>query len=187
MLKRSLILAGIATCAFATPAFSQATGTVDITGSVADRCLFTTPSATIVLGELARSGTGATAGRLNEAVVDAGTATLTGWCNGTAATMKVEALPLLNTDFLAAAPSGFDTRINYTADALANSATATDTSTVAGAGTAVSVGTFTGNVVVNLGSSATPGGGLLVAGDYAGQVIVTLTPNVSFNLPQTEG
>jgi hypothetical protein len=186
MLKKSFILAGMAACVLATPAFAQSTGTVTVTGSVADRCLFTTPSATILLGELARPGSDANAGKLDEAVVDAGTATLVGWCNGTAATMSVEAQPLLNTDFVGAPPSGFDTRIDYTADALANSATATDTSTVAGAGTAVSVGMFTGNVVVNLGSSATPGGGLLVAGDYAGQVLVTLTPNVSFNLPTQE-
>ncbi|HET9428161.1 MAG TPA: hypothetical protein VFO69_07365 [Allosphingosinicella sp.] len=184
MMKRSMILAVLAASATATPAFSQSVdGTVDITGSVADRCLFTTPSATLPLGELARSGTDTNAGRLDESKVDGESRTLVGWCNGTAATMSVEAFALTNSDFTSPAPNGFDRVINFTATADANSESATDTSVTAGAGSAVNVGLFTGNVVVTLSESATPGGGLLVAGDYDGQVVVTLTPNVSFNQP----
>jgi hypothetical protein len=183
------LIALLGTAATATPAFAQSagpgTGNVTINGAVADRCLFTTPSAAITIPELAQSGTGATAGRLNSSTVNGQTRTLVGWCNGTAATISVEAKPLLNTDFTGAPPTGFDSRVDYTATALANAQTATDTSVGdPGAGNAASVGLFTGNVGVTLSLASTPNNGLLVAGRYAGEVVVTLTPNVSFAVAQ---
>ena len=183
MRKAILFTSAAALAALASPAFAQSTGTVDIDGSVADRCLFTTPSETISVGELSQSGTSTDAGKLDPSKLDGQQRTLTGWCNGTAATMSVEALPLLNQDFAGTAPNGFDTRIDYTATASANSVDATDTSATAGVGTAAGVGLFTGDVVVALSGSSTPNSGLLVAGDYSGEVRVTLTPNVSFNNP----
>jgi len=181
-------VAALAASALAGPAFAQSTGTVTVDGTVADRCLFTDPADVISVGELALPGSDANAGRLDASKINNESRTLVGWCNGTAATMTVEAQPLLNSDFTGAAPAGFDQRIDFTASAAANSATATDSSTAAspGAGAAVNVGMFTGNVVVTLSSPTTPGGGLLVAGDYNGQVLVTLTPNVSFNVPPAE-
>lgn len=159
----------------AAPALAQdSTGTVSIDGSVAGRCLFTTPSKTISLGELALSGSGTTAGKLDVAKVNGRNETLIGWCNNAAATMTVTATELTNT---ATAASGFDNRIDYTATAAANAVNADDSSVVAGAGTPVDVGMFAGDVVVTLSDAATPGGGLLVAGDYSGNVTVTLAPN----------
>ena len=175
----SAVLAGVL-CA--QPGLAQeapATGEVTIVGSVADRCLFTLPSKLIDLGELSQAGTGGTAGRLDTSKVDGATETLQGWCNGTAATMSVEAFALENTSFTSAPPSGFDRVVNFTATATANSADATDDSATAGSGAAVSVGMFTGDVDVVLSASSTPAGGLLVAGDYGGLVRVTLTPNVA--------
>jgi hypothetical protein len=175
-------LTALALLAAASPAMAQnapVTGTVDIDGSVADRCLFTVDSAVISVGELALGGGGATAGRLDASKLDGQSRTLVGWCNGTAATMEVEALPLLNTSFAGTAPAGFDTRINYTATAVANSVSAQDSSIVAGAGTPSAVGLFTGDVDVTLSASASPTSGLLVAGGYVGQVLVTLSPNVN--------
>jgi hypothetical protein len=183
-MQKNLILAVGLVGLMSSPAFAQSsTGTVTVDGSVADRCLFTTPSATISLGEISLSGTGATAGKLNTAVVNGQSRTLVGWCNGTAATMTVEAQPLLNTSYTGPAIAGFDTRVNYTATAVANAVPGTDTSTGAGAGTAVAVGLFTGNIPVTLSASSSPTNGLLVAGTYQGQVLVTLTPNVSFGNP----
>lgn len=175
MKKILLFAAAAALAGFAAPAMAQSTGTVTIDGSVADRCLFTTDAQTINLGELAQSGTGTSAGKLDSSTVDGKNATLVGWCNGTAATMAVEAQPLLNTG---TAPTGFDNRVNYTATATANSVDATDDSFAAGAGTPQTVGIFTGDVKVALSGSSTPTTGLLVAGDYAGQVLVTLSPGV---------
>lgn len=165
----------------ATPVMAQSSGTVNVNGSVADRCLFTVPSAVIALGEISQSGTGAAAGKLDPTRVDNQFRDLVGWCNGTAATMTVEAQPLLNLDYGGPAISGFDTRVDYLATAAANSTSANDSSLAAspGAGSAVNVGLFSGNIRVTLSQSSTPGSGLLVAGNYGGQVIVTLTPNFS--------
>lgn len=181
MMKRIVGAAAVAASLTAVPALAQdATGTVAIDGSVAERCLFTTPSATISVGELSKSGTDTNAGRLNPAKLNGEKRTLVGWCNGTASTIAVEAQPLLNTDFTGTAPSGFTRRIDYSATAGANGASAADTSTAAGAGQASNVGIFTGNVEVTLSSSATPNDSMLIAGAYAGQVLVTLSPNISF-------
>lgn len=182
-MKNLMIAAiGLAACA-ASPALAQtATGTVSIDGSVAGRCLFTTPSATISVGEMALQGTGTTAGKLNAAVVNGQSRTLVGWCNGSASTMSVETQALVNTGFAPAAPAGFDKRVDYTATAVANAVSANDTSLSAGAGAASTVGLFTGDVVVTLSAATSPTSGLLIAGGYQGQVLVTLSPAIA--LPQ---
>jgi hypothetical protein len=155
-------LAGAAALAVAgtAPALAQATGEVDVSGFVDDRCQFETiGNAVIDLGEISGDD-----GRLDEAAVDAGTATLQGWCNGSASTIGVEALPLLNA---ATAPASFDNRVDYRAKATAGNAAPIDDSTDAGAGADVGLGLFNGD-------------GLMVAGDYVGSIVVTLTPNTSF-------
>jgi hypothetical protein len=140
--------------------------------------LFTTPNATISLGELALGGSGSTAGKLDVTRVNGQTRTLVGWCNNTAATMTVTSAPLQLTTPVPAV-TGFDARVDYTATAVANAASASDTSVTAGAGTASTVGMFTGNVVVTLSGSSSPTNGLLVAGSYTGNVVVTLTPTIA--------
>lgn len=178
-MRTTAIIAAALVAAAGAPAVAQtSTGTVTIDGSVAGRCLFTTPSDVISVGELALAGSGATAGRLDPSKLDGQSRTLVGWCNGTASSMAVEAQPVVNTTVTTTPPTGFDRIVNYTATATANSVNATDTSTTAGAGTAQTVGLFTGNVTVALSNSATPTGGLLVAGTYGGQVLVTLTPAI---------
>ena len=169
---------GMAACA-ASPAFAQSTGTVTIDGSVAPRCLFTTPSATITLGEMDLSNTGTTAGKLDAAVVNGKTRTLVGWCNGSASTMSVKAEALTLTGSTGSIPTGFDRTVNYTATAVANSVSAIDSSTTAAASSDQTVGLFTGNVVVTLSSSSTPTSGLLVAGDYNGRVLVNLSAAIA--------
>lgn len=167
--------ATLSLAAISAPAFAQSsTGTVDVSGSVEGRCLFTVPSETITLNELALGGVDANAGRLNEGKVNAGTATLSGWCNNAAATMKVEAFALVG-DALATS-TDFTNRIDFTANAKANGVTASDTTTDAAVGDEEDVGMFSGDVVVTL-ASADAAGKLLVAGDYTGQVLVTLAPN----------
>jgi len=65
MLKK-LIIAGLAATALAGPAFAAPVdGTVTINGNVAARCLFTTPSATITIPELAGAD-----GKLDPATVN---------------------------------------------------------------------------------------------------------------------
>lgn len=171
-MRNSLYIAAAALAFTASPALAQdATGTVDVTGSVAGRCLFTTDNADIALGELALAGTDTNAGKLNAAVVNAGTATLVGWCNNAAATMEVSATKLTTP---ATAATGFTNSIDYTATAVANNVEATDTTTTELGGATADVGMFTGNIAVSLSNAAATG--LLVAGDYSSTVTVTLSP-----------
>ena len=172
---RKLMFLAIPAVLAASPAFAQSsavTGTVNIDGSVAGRCTFTLPSVTLSLGELSLASNG----KLDTSKVNGKTATLTGWCNNTAATMSVTTTQLTTAT---AAPTGFDNRVDYTATATANSASASDTSLTAGAGTASTVGLFTGNILVTLSAASSPSNGLMVAGGYTGNVVVTLTPSVA--------
>lgn len=171
---RTSLIAFTSLAVLAAPAAAQdATGTVAIDGSVAGRCLFTIPNETISLGEMSLPGSDASAGRLDTATVNGRNATLNGWCNSAAAGMTVESFPLLNT---AAGATGFTNRVDYTATASANGTDGTDTTLTAGGGTQVSVGMFTGDILVTLSDASAPSNGILVAGDYTGRVEVTLTP-----------
>lgn len=176
MKLRNSLLAGLGLAFVASAAFAanpSVTGTVNVTGSVADRCQFTLASANINLSELTQND-----GTLDPAIVNAGSADLTAWCNGTAATIAVQANPLVNTGYAGPAVSGFTNRVDFTGAATANAVTVSDSSVGAPSASAPSgVGIFTGNVHVAL--SAASASGKLIAGGYNGSVVVTLTPNVS--------
>lgn len=172
-----LLLAAMPLALIASPVLAQSsTGTVSIDGSVAGRCLFTTPNRTISLGELALSGSGATAGKLDVSKVNGRNETLVGWCNNAAATMTVTTTQLTNP---LSATTGFDNRVDYTGTAVANSVSANDSSLTAGAGSPSTVGMFNGNVVVTLSAASSPNSGLMVAGTYTGNVVVTLAPVIA--------
>lgn len=172
-----LLLAAMPLALIASPVLAQSsTGTVDITGTVAGRCLFTTPNKTISLGELSLPGSSGTAGKLDVSKVNGRNETLVGWCNNSAATMTVTTTQLTNP---ASAATGFDNRVDYTGTAVANAVSANDTSLTAGAGAPSTVGMFSGNIVVTLSAASSPNNGLMVAGTYTGNVIVTLAPAVA--------
>lgn len=171
---RKLILLSAPLALLASPAMAQSTsvtGTVDINGSVAGRCMFTVPSKTISLGEISLAADG----KLDVSKVNGRNETLTGWCNNTTASMTVTSTALTNGT---SAPAGFDNRVDYTATADNGSTSANDSSVTAGAGAASNVGLFTGNIVVTLSNASSPTNGLMVAGTYSGNVVVTLTPTV---------
>jgi hypothetical protein len=167
---RNLAYLTIPAALLASPALAQnASGSVEVDGTVAGRCLFGLPNATISLGEISVLSTG----RLDTSRVNGRSATLNGWCNNTAATMTVTTTQLTTPT---SAPSGFDNRVDYTGTAVVSSGSASDSSLTAGAGTAANVGRFNGDIVVTLSAAASPTGGLMVAGNYTGNVLVTLTP-----------
>lgn len=174
MMRKLMILALPAVLA-ASPALAQSadvSGTISIDGSVSGRCMFTLPNKTISLGELSLSSTG----KLDVSKVNGRSETLTGWCNNTAATMTVTTTQLTTPT---GAPSGFDNRVDYTATATTGSVSANDTSVTAGAGAASTVGLFNGTITVVLSAASTPNNALMVAGNYTGNVVVTLTPSIS--------
>src|SRR5215213_4955111 len=170
-MRKFAVIAAVLAAGAATPAFAV-DGTVNVNGFVDDRCLFTVDNAVINLGEISDAD-----GKVDKVAVDAGTATLKGWCNGSAATIAVEAHPLLNS---APGSASFDNRVDYKATATAGNAAPTDVSAIAGAGTPASLGLFSGDIVVDISDSASPNNRLMVAGDYVGSIVVTLTPNTSF-------
>jgi hypothetical protein len=168
-MRKFAIIAAVLAAGTAVPALAV-DGTVAVDGFVEGRCQFTgLGSAVISLGEISDGD-----GKLDEAAVDAGTATLNGFCNGSAATIRVQAFPLLNS---AAGSASFDNRVDYRATATAGSAAPIDDSDDAGAGADVALGLFSGNIVVDISDSASPNDRLMVAGDYVGSIVVTLTPD----------
>lgn len=173
-MRASFVLAVLALPLAAGTANAQtATGTVTIDGSVAGRCSLSISSASISVGEMSLPADG----KLNAAVINGQNRNLTGFCNGSAANMTVQAQPLLNITAPAAPPAGFDNRVDYTATATANAVNGTDSSVGAlSDGTPVTIGQFTGNILVTLSAASSPNSGILVAGTYQGQVLVTLKP-----------
>lgn len=185
-MKTTLLLLSLVAAASAgsvASAQQAVTGNVNVTGTVSARCAFASQDAvTLAIGEMS-TVTGATAdlGKLQPTSLTSRTATLNGFCNGVAASIGVEALPLLNTDFTSAAPTGFDRRVDFTSQATVataslGSVSASDTTTAVGAGSNVVAGLFSNDIVVSFSGAATPTGGRLIAGPYAGSVIVTLRP-----------
>lgn len=176
---RKLLVLAAPLALVATPALAQsATGTVNIDGTVAARCLFNIPNATIHLNEISQTGAGAGAGTLNVGAVNGQRATLNAWCNGAASNMTVEATALTLQSPPATIPTGFVSRVDYGADAAAiGTATGTDESWTPGVGLPVLVGLFNSDIDVILKNASTAPG-LLVAGTYTGNVKVTLTPAV---------
>lgn len=174
MIKFFSLSAALAVAAIATPAFAApVTGTVDITGSVAPRCKFTTANAEVVLGELANAD-----GGLNAALVNGNLRTLKGWCNNAAATVSVKATAITGDQAVTTgAEASFTDTVNFTATAVANGQSFTDASTDDVAGLAQNVNMFSGDIEVTL-SGADAAGKLLVAGDYTGKVEVILSPTV---------
>jgi hypothetical protein len=114
---RKFIILALPVALIASPALAQTdvTGTVNIDGSVAGRCMFTLPNATISLGEISLASNG----KLDTSKVNGKSATLSGWCNNTAATMSVTTTQLTTGT---AAATGFDNRVDYTGTAVTGSA-----------------------------------------------------------------
>lgn len=167
----------------AAPAFAQASGSVDITGTVAARCSAVTPvTGSITLGELAKA----------DGTVDPGFAGNTGGlsrsftvkCNGANPKISVDAKPLVN----AAAtnsPNGYTNTVHYTATLVAMGAKGgttpvADQSLSSGA-TSAQVGdrlaAVSNNVTLTIGSGMTAEStAILDAGAYAGKVEITIAP-----------
>lgn len=167
----------------AAPAFAQANGSVDVTGTVAARCSAVTPiSGSITLGELAKA----------DGTVDAAFSGNTGGlsrnftikCNGANPKVSVEAKPLVN----AAAtnsPNGYTNIVHYTATVVAmgakgGTATVADQSINSGA-TSGQVGdrlaAVSNNIALTVGTGVTSEAtAILDAGTYAGKVEITVAP-----------
>jgi hypothetical protein len=167
----------------AAPAFAQASGSVDVSGTVAARCSAVAPiTGSITLGELAKTdGTVDTAFSGNTGGLSRD---FTIKCNGANPKVSVEAKPLIN----AAAtnsPNGYTNTVHYTATVIARgakggTASVADQSLSSGA-TAGQVGdrfaAVSNNLSLTIGSGiTTESTAILDAGTYAGKVEITVAP-----------
>ncbi|WP_106638921.1 hypothetical protein [Allosphingosinicella vermicomposti] len=183
-MKKIALATVAALAAFAAqPAFAQAAGTVDITGSVAAKCTAVTPiSGTITLGELAKS-TG---------TVDSGFGSNTGGlsrqftirCNGANPQLSVNAKALTNAA-VTTASLGYTNQVNYTATLTAvgakgGTATVTDLTSSQGATTGLlgdRLASASNNVTLAISNGQTSDStAILEAGSYAGSVDVIISP-----------
>lgn len=193
-MKKIVLLALAASIvAVATPAAAQnATGTVNITGSVADKCQVTpvaggnyvTSRDLLELsqadGTLEASATLAT--RFGLAGSTAPTFRVV--CTTAAPKVSVAAAPLLHTTVGLQAPAGgYTGTINYTADVkvttVAGSENVSDT-TAAGSTDltlASRLAASGNNVEITTSAFNTAASALLNAGGYSGQIVVTVSPN----------
>lgn len=167
----------------AAPAFAQASGSVDVTGTVAAKCTAVTPiTGSITLGELAKA----------DGTVDAAFAANTGGlsrsftvrCNGAAPKVSVEAKPLVNAA-AGTSPTGYTNTVHYTATLVAIAAKGGNTTV---ADQSISTGATSGqlserfapgqnNLTLTVGSGATTDtNAILDAGSYAGKVEITVAP-----------
>lgn len=183
-MKKLIVTAVMLGSAFAAaPAFAQASGSVDVNGTVSARCSAATPiSGNITLGELAKAdGTidpafsGNTGGLSRSFTIK---------CNGANPKVSVEAKPLVN----AAAtnsPNGYTNTVHYTATVVAMGAKGGTTSvadqSLSSGATAGQLGdrlaAVSNNISLTIGSGITAEStAILDAGTYAGKVEITVAP-----------
>lgn len=184
-MKKIALVAIAASALSATPAFADVTGTINLTGSVAAKCVVdggpgTTFTDNVNFGELAQ-----TDGTMRTDLASTfGTRSFTVKCNSGAPKISVDADPLATT---ATAATGYANTINYTASVAltltgTNNGPFTNASDAA-AGTATSVGSPLANSAQNVqittsGYHTTNLTDLLVASNnYTGKITVVIAPN----------
>jgi len=180
-------------------AFAATTGEIDITGSVESKCTVVAGGpgpngadfgASVDLHELADADGHLRSDIQSATAIGALNLSFTLTCTGANAGVVVQADPLLNA---AAAPAGYANRVDYTAKAhflliaAPNSPSTldvSDTSASAGVGSgAFGSSKYLQNVANNVTVSAYSFGtadtatDVMVAGDYAGQILITITPS----------
>jgi len=181
-------LALIALVALPATASAQSTeeGRVAVEGSVRPVCILGDPTPALVnLGQLS-AASGPRTGRI--AVIPSQTVILpASYCNFAGSVVAVSATALTADD--PTAPSaGFARAVNYTAQATgwaAEASSATTSALADGSGTTASGTGATqplpkvADISLTLSSFTAPGDQILVAGNYSGNVIVTLGPAIA--------
>lgn len=193
-MRKYLMLAAPAIL-LATPAMAQnATGTVIINGSVANRCAVITGQSTsptwgttVNLGELTQSnGTLKASSDLSTTfgTVAGGAQNATVVCTTANPSITVNADPLVNAAVTPASGSGYTNTVQFQADVTVNKvggSTAYSNDSAAAPTGPTALGdrlAATGpNVLISTSNWRTTGtDGLLVAGNYQGQIVVTIAP-----------
>ena len=185
-MKQTVGLSALALMLTAAPAMAQsniATGSVAIGGQVRSVCILGDPNPALVnLGQISASS-GPRTGKID--TIAPRTITLpASFCNFAGSVVRVTTTALTSSDATAPQP-GFTRAVNYTATASGwATGTAAATSAALRDGTSPSA-SGTGatqplpkiaDIAVTLSNFTTPGDLILVAGNYSGNVVVTLGP-----------
>ncbi|MEN9924758.1 hypothetical protein ACQKOE_16270 [Novosphingobium sp. NPDC080210] len=181
--KLGLALIALVALPAAASAQSTESGEVAVEGSVRPICILGDPTPALVdLGQLSASS-GPRTGRI--AVIPSRTVILpASYCNFAGSVVSISATALTASD--ATAPSaGFARAVNYTASATgwATGASSATTAALGDGTTPTANGTGAtqplpkvADISLTLSSFTAPGDQILVAGNYSGNVIVTLGP-----------
>ncbi|MFM5947770.1 MAG: hypothetical protein ACKOPM_00865 [Novosphingobium sp.] len=172
-----------ATLPTAAMAQSTQTGTVAVEGSVRPVCILGNPNPALVnLGQLS-AASGPRTGKI--AAIPSQTVVLpASYCNFAGSVVTVRATALTSSD-TSAPQTGFSRAVNYTASASgwASGSSAATTAALRDGSGAVANGTGAtqplpkvADISLTLSSFTAPGDLILVAGNYSGNVIVTLGP-----------
>jgi hypothetical protein len=201
-MKRILMTAGASALLLAlagTASAAATTGEIDITGTVASKCTVTAGGpgpngsnfgATVPLNELADANGHLRSDIQSSTPISALNLGFTLTCTGANAGVVVKADPMLNA---AAAPTGYANRVDFTANAhflLISAPSSTSTLDVSDTSNLVATGSgafgaskylqnVANNVVVSAYSFGTTNTAtdVMVAGAYAGDILVTITPS----------
>jgi hypothetical protein len=185
MFRPTSIALALAGLALASPAFAQDSDseTVNVGGQVAPLCILGTPSQTAIdLGQLV-DVSGTRVGRLTT-IANRTVSMPASFCNYANSAIRVDATALIGSD-TSTPPTGFARAVNYGATVsgwAATDAAATTAATAAGTNptTTATGGTQPApkiaDVTLTLNSFSVPSDVLLVAGNYSGQVVITLGP-----------
>ena len=180
--KLGLALIALVALPAAASAQSTESGEVAVEGSVRPICILGDPTPALVdLGQLSASS-GPRTGRI--AVIPSQTVILpASYCNFAGSVVSISATALTASD--ATAPAGFARAVNYTASATgwATGASSATTAALGDGTTPTANGTGAtqplpkvADISLTLSSFTAPGDQILVAGNYSGNVIVTLGP-----------
>ncbi len=186
-------LAGLGVLSATSASAATTTGTISLTGGVASDCEVVNGSSatsfadTFNTTELSTAGGTLVSGLSYTSATNL--ATLKVVCSGVAPTIKIKATSMTNAS---SAPTGYANQINFkayldtkliTTGGTTSTDTQSVTSTSAGAtsGNAATTSKYlqnvANNVVVRADTFATPNAGdVLIAGPYAGSIVVTITP-----------
>lgn len=183
--SRIALIAVAAAVLGASPAYADVTGTINLTGSVAAKCVVdpgsgSTFSDTVNFGELAQAD-----GTLRTDLASAfGTHSFTVKCNTGTPTIAVDADPLATT---AAASSGYDNTINYTASVAVSAVGNYSGPFTNASDTAASAATPVGSALANTANNvsittsgyhtANPTDLLVASPTYTGKITVVIAPN----------
>jgi hypothetical protein len=163
--KKLLVAAAIGLTAFATPAMATAGATFNVTANVNAFCTTVTGSTTdLGFGTLTVGADGKLTGSYSASSTQANVV-----CNGANTTVTASSTAMTNSATLTDA-TNFTNTINYTPTvSLGTHSIVVDNAPHA-------VGEVVGTLTVGAGTLAPAGGRALLAGSYAGAIVVTLTP-----------